>query len=54
MPAPVLVAYAPRHGFTQEVAEVIAAALREDGVAADVQPKKAGQLSRRRSHLRRS
>ena len=34
-------AYAPKYGFTQEVAEAIAVALREDGLAVDVQPLKA-------------
>jgi len=41
MAASVLVAYAPRYGFTQEVAEAVAAALREDGTAVDVRPLKA-------------
>ena len=40
MAGSVLVAYAPRYGFTQEVAEAIAAALREDGIAVDLQPMK--------------
>jgi menaquinone-dependent protoporphyrinogen oxidase len=34
----VLVAYVSTHGSTQEVAEVIAAELREQGLAVDVQP----------------
>ncbi len=41
MAASVLVAYAPKFGLTQEVAEAVAAALREDGIAVDVQPLKA-------------
>ena len=41
MVASVLVAYAPRFGFTQETAEAVAAALREDGIVVDVQPVKA-------------
>jgi menaquinone-dependent protoporphyrinogen oxidase len=41
MTASVLVAYAPRYGFTQEVAEAVAAALREDGIEVDVQPARA-------------
>jgi len=38
MTAPVLVAYATRYGSTQEVAEAIAATLRERGLEVDVQP----------------
>jgi menaquinone-dependent protoporphyrinogen oxidase len=34
----VLVAYATRYGATQEVAEVVAATLREQGLAVDLQP----------------
>jgi menaquinone-dependent protoporphyrinogen oxidase len=34
----VLVAYATRYGSTQEVAEAVAAALRESGLAVDLQP----------------
>ena len=34
----ILVAYATTHGSTQEVAEVIAATLREHGLAVDIQP----------------
>ena len=41
MAASVLVAYAPRCGFTQEVAETVGAALREYGITVDVQPLKA-------------
>lgn len=37
MPAPVLVGYATRYGSTQEVAEAVAAALRENGLAVDLQ-----------------
>lgn len=39
--ASVLVAYAPKHGFTQEVAEAVAAALGEDGFVVDLRPAKA-------------
>lgn len=35
---PVLVAYASRHGSTQDVAEVIGDVLREHGAEADVRP----------------
>jgi len=38
MPASVLVAYATRYGSTQEVAEALAATLRECGLAVDIQP----------------
>jgi len=38
MSASVLVAYATRHGSTQEVAETIAATLRECGLQVDIQP----------------
>ncbi len=38
MPASVLVAYATRYGSTQEVAEAVAAALRESGLEVDLQP----------------
>jgi menaquinone-dependent protoporphyrinogen oxidase len=38
MSASVLVGYATRYGSTQEVAEVIAAALRESGLGVDLQP----------------
>jgi menaquinone-dependent protoporphyrinogen oxidase len=38
MPALVLVAYATRSGSTQEVAETVAATLRERGLEVDVQP----------------
>jgi flavorubredoxin len=38
MPASVLVAYATRHGSTQEVAEADAATLRECGLEVDIQP----------------
>ena len=38
MSASVLVAYSTRYGSTQEVAEAVAAALRERGVEADIQP----------------
>jgi menaquinone-dependent protoporphyrinogen oxidase len=38
MSASVLVAYATRHGSTQEVAETIAATLREYGLQVDIQP----------------
>jgi menaquinone-dependent protoporphyrinogen oxidase len=38
MPTPVLVGYATRYGSTQEVAEAVAATLRECGLAADLQP----------------
>jgi menaquinone-dependent protoporphyrinogen oxidase len=38
MPESVLVAYATRYGSTQEVAEVVAATLRERGLAVDIQP----------------
>ena len=37
MAASVLVAYAPRYGLTQDVAEAVAAALCDDGIAADLQ-----------------
>jgi len=36
--APVLVAYATRYGSTQEVAEEVAATLREGGLEVDIQP----------------
>jgi len=38
MPASVLVAYATRYGSTQEVAEAVAATLRESGLKVDSQP----------------
>lgn len=38
MSDPVLVAYATRYGSTQEVAEAVAATLREQGLAVDLQP----------------
>src|SRR5215469_9680595 len=38
MSTSVLVAYATRYGSTQEVAEAIAATLREGGLAVDLQP----------------
>jgi len=38
MNASVLVAYATRYGSTQEVAEAVAAMLREHGLAVDIQP----------------
>jgi menaquinone-dependent protoporphyrinogen oxidase len=38
MTAPVLVAYATRYGSTQEVAETVAATLREGGIEVDVHP----------------
>lgn len=38
MSASVLVAYATRYGSTQEVAEAVAATLRERGLAVDIQP----------------
>lgn len=41
MTAAVLVAYAPRFGFTQEVAEAVAESLRGQGIPADTRPLKA-------------
>ncbi len=38
MPSVVLVAYATRYGSTQEVAEAVAATLRERGLAVDIKP----------------
>lgn len=38
MPDSILVAYATRYGSTQQVAEAVAAVLRERGLAVDVQP----------------
>jgi menaquinone-dependent protoporphyrinogen oxidase len=38
MSASILVAYATRYGSTQEVAEAVAATLRERGLAVDIQP----------------
>jgi menaquinone-dependent protoporphyrinogen oxidase len=38
MPGSVLVAYATRYGSTQEVAEAVAATLRERGLGVDIQP----------------
>src|SRR5579863_1103324 len=38
MPVSILVAYATRSGSTQEVAEAVAATLRERGFAVDIQP----------------
>jgi len=43
MPASILVAYATRYGSTQEVAEAVAATLREGGLAVDLQPARAVQ-----------
>jgi menaquinone-dependent protoporphyrinogen oxidase len=43
MPASVLVTYASRYGSTQEVAEVVAATLRDNGLAIDCQPMQAVQ-----------
>jgi menaquinone-dependent protoporphyrinogen oxidase len=40
MPDSILVAYATRYGSTQEVAEAVAAALRENGLAVDLKPLK--------------
>ena len=40
MSASILVAYATKYGSTQEVAEVVAAALREDGQTVDCRPAK--------------
>ena len=40
MPTSILVAYATKYGSTQEVAEAVAAALREGGQAVDCQPAK--------------
>jgi menaquinone-dependent protoporphyrinogen oxidase len=40
MESSVLVAYATRSGSTKEVAEVVAATLREHGLEVDVQPMK--------------
>jgi len=41
MSASVLVGYATRYGSTQEVAEAVAATLRERGLAVDIQPMRA-------------
>jgi menaquinone-dependent protoporphyrinogen oxidase len=41
MDGTVLVAYATRYGSTQEVAEAVAASLREGGAQVDIQPLKA-------------
>jgi len=38
MPASILVAYATKYGSTQEVAEAVAATLRESGLEVDIQP----------------
>lgn len=38
MPGPVLVTYATRYGSTQEVAEAVAATLREGGLEVDLRP----------------
>ncbi len=38
MSASILVAYATRYGSTEEVAEAVAATLRERGLAVDIQP----------------
>ena len=43
MSASILVAYATRYGSTQEVAEAVAAALRERGLAVDIQPMRGVQ-----------
>ena len=43
MSASILVAYATRYGSTQEVAEAVAATLREHGLAVDIQPMRAVQ-----------
>ena len=43
MSASILVGYATRYGSTQEVAEAIASALREGGLAVDCQPMKGVQ-----------
>jgi len=40
MPDSILVAFSTIHGSTQEVAEQIAATLREQGLAIDLQPAK--------------
>ena len=40
MSNPVLVAYATRYGSTQEVADKIAATLRQSGLTVEVQPAK--------------
>lgn len=40
MSVSVLVAYVTRHGATQEIAETVAASLREGGLEVDVQPAK--------------
>ena len=47
MPASVLLAYATRYGSTQEVAEAVAATLRERGLEVDLQPmREASNLER--------
>ncbi len=38
MSTSVLVGYATRYGSTQEIAEAVAATLREHGLAADIKP----------------
>ena len=40
----ILVSYATTHGSTQEVAEVLAATIRDQGVAADVQPARSVKI----------
>ena len=41
MPATVLIAFATRYGSTREVADAIGAALRDKGLAVDIQPARA-------------
>ena len=47
MATSILVAYATRHGSTQEVAETIAATLREGGLALVCQPLKQVRTDRK-------